>query len=155
MKTGEQVRKILISLLTAWQPKVITLECQDIDKMSYDEFRGNPIDCEKTHLNRYVLEEKKKNVAFEVTTAESKNEEELEGGEQDKNIAMLSRVVSNMMRKIIGGRKGKQFPREGRPKNENDERCHECGKFGHIQPECPELKRKINKDFQKKKSFGA
>nr|XP_009774152.1 PREDICTED: uncharacterized protein LOC104224241 [Nicotiana sylvestris] len=39
LKTGEQVGKILRSLPTAWQPKVIALECQDPDKISHDKLR--------------------------------------------------------------------------------------------------------------------
>ncbi|XP_070043292.1 putative F-box/FBD/LRR-repeat protein At5g52460 [Nicotiana tomentosiformis] len=66
IKSGEHVRKILRSFSTIWQPKVISLECQDLGKMSYDELREN---------------------------------EEEEGEEQDMNIAMLSKVVTNMMKK--------------------------------------------------------
>ncbi|XP_019267784.1 PREDICTED: uncharacterized protein LOC109245054 [Nicotiana attenuata] len=61
IKTGEQVRKILRSLPTIWLPKVITLEYQDLDKMSYDELRDDLIDFEKTHLNKQILQEKNKN----------------------------------------------------------------------------------------------
>ncbi|XP_070020024.1 uncharacterized protein [Nicotiana sylvestris] len=59
IKRGEQVRKILRSLPTIWQPKVIAIECQDLDKMSYDELRGDLIDFEKTHLDRQIQQEKK------------------------------------------------------------------------------------------------
>ncbi|XP_009622754.1 uncharacterized protein [Nicotiana tomentosiformis] len=34
-------------------------------------------------------------------------------------------------------------------------RCYECGKHGHIQAECPKLEKKLSRNFQKKKSFGA
>nr|XP_016501333.1 PREDICTED: uncharacterized protein LOC107819705 [Nicotiana tabacum] len=49
IRSGEQDRKILRSLPTIWQPKVIALECQDIDKMYYDELGGDLIAFEKTH----------------------------------------------------------------------------------------------------------
>ncbi|XP_019231695.1 PREDICTED: uncharacterized protein LOC109212502 [Nicotiana attenuata] len=67
---------------------------QDIDKMSYDELRGDLIAFEKTHLDRKVQQEKRQAVAFKATVAESENEEEEEekGGEQDENIIMLSKV---------------------------------------------------------------
>nr|XP_009597682.1 uncharacterized protein LOC104093616 [Nicotiana tomentosiformis] len=59
--SGEQVRKILRSLPTLWQPKVITLEYEDLDKLSYDELRGDLISFKQTHLKKYGHEEKKKN----------------------------------------------------------------------------------------------
>ncbi|XP_075092174.1 uncharacterized protein LOC142172455 [Nicotiana tabacum] len=52
IKSGEQVRKILRSLPTIWQPKVIALECKNLDKMSYDELRDDLITFEKTHLDK-------------------------------------------------------------------------------------------------------
>ncbi|XP_075109163.1 uncharacterized protein LOC142180957 [Nicotiana tabacum] len=134
LKTGEQVRKILRSVPTTWQPTSLPWNVKILI----------------THVP-----EKKENISFKVTVVEFENEEEEEGGEQDENIAMLSIVVSNMMKKIRGGIKGKKFARKGRPHNENDIRYYECGKFVYIQAECPELKREINKGFQKKKSFGA
>ncbi|XP_033515569.2 uncharacterized protein [Nicotiana tomentosiformis] len=156
VKSGEQVRKILRSLPTIWQPKVIALEYQDLDKIFYDELRGDLIVFEKTHLDRQI-QEKKKTVAFKATVAELENEEE-EGGKQDENIAMLSQIVTSMMRKNRNSRRGKPDFRKGRINNEtdkNDGRCYECGKFGHIQADCPEPKKKLSRNMQKKKSFGA
>ncbi|XP_070043253.1 uncharacterized protein [Nicotiana tomentosiformis] len=160
IRSEEQVRKILRSHPTIWQPKVIALECKDLEKLSYDELRGDLITFEKTHLSRKYNKKKKKTVAFKATMAESENEEEEEGGggEQYENIAMLSKVVTSMMRKNKNSRRGKSNFRKGKMNNENDKndgRCYECGKHGHIQAECPELKKKINRNFQKKKSFGA
>ncbi|XP_070050647.1 uncharacterized protein [Nicotiana tomentosiformis] len=158
IKNGEQVRKILRSLPTIWQPKVIALECQDLGKISYDEHRGDLIAFEKTHLDRQIQQEKKKVVAFKATVAEPENEEEEEEGEHDENIAMLSQVVASMMRKNRFSKRGKSNFRRGRTNNENDKnngRCYECVKYGHIQADCPILKTKLSRNFQKKKSFGA
>lgn len=58
--SGDQVRKILRSLPTTLQTKVVTLESQDLNKLSYDELRGELIAFEKTHLKKTSQEEKKK-----------------------------------------------------------------------------------------------
>ncbi|XP_070050341.1 uncharacterized protein [Nicotiana tomentosiformis] len=125
IKSGEQVRKILRSLPIIWQPKVIALECQDLNKISYDELIGDLIAFDTTHLDRKIQQEKKKTVAFKATVAEPENEEK--GGEQDENIAMLSQVVTSMMRK-----------------NRNSKRAY-----------CPELKKKLSRNLRKKKPFKA
>ncbi|XP_070013378.1 uncharacterized protein [Nicotiana sylvestris] len=59
--SSDQVRKILRSLPTTWQTKVVTLESQDLNKLSYDELRGELIAFEKTHLKKTSQEEKKEN----------------------------------------------------------------------------------------------
>ncbi|XP_033513765.1 uncharacterized protein [Nicotiana tomentosiformis] len=158
IKNREQVRKIIRSLPTMWQPKVIALECQDLDKISYDELRGDLIAFEKTHLDRQIQQEKKKAVAFKVTVAEPENEEEEKEGEHDENIVMLSQVVASMMRKNRFSRRGKSNFRRGRTNNENDKNngiFYECRKHGHIQADCPILKTKLSRNFQKEKSFRA
>ncbi|XP_009797169.1 uncharacterized protein [Nicotiana sylvestris] len=132
--------------------------------MSHDELRGNLIAFEKTHLDRQIQQENKKIVAFKATVAEPENEEEEEGGEQDENIAMLSQVITSMMRKNRNSRRGTQIDtllfdiyNETSDSSLVDElsKCYECGKHGHIQAECPELKKKLSRNFEKKKSFGA
>nr|XP_009602944.1 uncharacterized protein LOC104098006 [Nicotiana tomentosiformis] len=63
-----------------------------------------------------------------------------------------------MMKKNRYSRRGKSNFRNDKMNNDNDkndERCCECGKHGHIQAGCPELKKKLSRNFQKKKSFGA
>ncbi|XP_070002690.1 uncharacterized protein LOC142165929 [Nicotiana tabacum] len=156
IKSGEYVRKILRRLPTIWQPKVIALECQDLDKMSYDELRGDLIYFEKTHMDRQIKQEKKKKISFKTTVVEPENEEE--EGEQYENIAMIYEVVTSMMRKNRNSRRGKSNFIKGRTNNENDKndgRCYEYGKRGHIQADCPELTKKLSGNLQKKKSFGS
>ncbi|XP_016440797.1 uncharacterized protein LOC107766514 [Nicotiana tabacum] len=156
IKSGEHVRKILRSLPTIWQPKVIALECQDLDKISYDELRGDLIAFEKTHLDRQI-QEKKKIVAFKATMAEPENEDEVEGGEKDENIAMLSQVMTNMMRRNKNYRRGKFNFRKGRASNETDKMMEDATNMerSDVQSECPKLKRKLSRNVQKKKDFGA
>ncbi|XP_070013062.1 uncharacterized protein [Nicotiana sylvestris] len=160
--SGEEYEKIS-SYETAkkmWGKLEVTYEGtnKDLDKISYDELRGNLIVFEKTHLDGQIQQEKKKTVAFKATVAEPENEEEEEGEEQNENIAVLSKVMTSMMRKNRNSKRGKSNFRKGRMNNDNDKndgKCYECGKHGHIQAECLELKKKLRKNVQKKKSFGA
>ncbi|XP_019246506.1 PREDICTED: uncharacterized protein LOC109226164 [Nicotiana attenuata] len=101
---------------------------------------------------------KEEDSCIQSNVAKPENEKEEEGGEQNENIAMLSQVVTSMMRKNRNSRRGKPNFRNGRTNNDNNKnsgRYYECGKHGHIQVECPEPKKKLGGNFQKKKSVGA
>ncbi|XP_075096218.1 uncharacterized protein LOC107782049 [Nicotiana tabacum] len=155
--SGNQVRKILRSLPTTWQTKVVTLESQDLNKLSYDELRGELIAFERTHLKKTNQEEKKKIVAFKTSTEMAENEIDDPEALQEE-IAMMSRNMDGLMRRYRNTKKGRFPPRRPRQCNEqdkNDGKYYECGKFGHIQAECPELKWKISRGFNKNKSFGS
>lgn len=52
----------------------MALESQDLDKLSYDELRGDLITFEKTHLKKQGQDEKYKSVAFKTFIEESENE---------------------------------------------------------------------------------
>nr|XP_009758871.1 PREDICTED: uncharacterized protein LOC104211504 [Nicotiana sylvestris] len=106
--------------------KEIWNKLEYLDKIFYHELRGDLVALEKTHLNRQIQQEKKKTVVIKAIMVEPENEEKEEGGEQDENISMLSQVVTSMIRKNINSNKA----------------------------ECPELKKKLSRNFQKKKSFG-
>ncbi|XP_009770978.1 uncharacterized protein LOC142176209 [Nicotiana tabacum] len=56
--SGGQVQIILRSLPTTWQTKVVALEFQDLNKLSYNELRGDLIAFYKTHLKKTSQEEK-------------------------------------------------------------------------------------------------
>ncbi|XP_070049219.1 uncharacterized protein [Nicotiana tomentosiformis] len=153
--SGEQVSKILRSLPTLWQLKVITLEYGDLDKLSYDELRGDLIPFEQIHLKKNGHEENKKNVACKSTIAKSKGEDEEEGDKHQDDIALFSRVVSNTTRRSKNNRRGKSSSRKGNEISEqknSDRKCYECRNYGRIQANCPELKRKLSKGNQKRKS---
>nr|XP_016449999.1 PREDICTED: uncharacterized protein LOC107774858 [Nicotiana tabacum] len=156
--SGDQVRKILRSLPTTWQTKVVTLESQDLNKLSYDELRGELIAFEKTHLKKTNQEEKKKTVAFKATPERTDNDIDDDPEALQEEIFMVSRNMDNLMRRYMNTKRGRIPPRRTRQYNEqdkNDGKCYECGRFGHVQAECPKLKRKVSRGFNKNKSFGS
>ncbi|XP_070039015.1 uncharacterized protein [Nicotiana tomentosiformis] len=143
--SGDQVRKLLRSLPTTWQTKVVTLESQDLNKLSYDELRGELIAFEKTHIKKANQEEKKKTVAFKATTEREDNDIDDDPESLQEEIAMVSRNMDGLMRRYKNTRRGRIPPWRTRQYNEqdkNDGKCYECGRFGHVQAECPDLKRK-------------
>ncbi|XP_019245157.1 PREDICTED: uncharacterized protein LOC109225021 [Nicotiana attenuata] len=136
--SGDQVRKILRSLPTTWQTKVVTLESQDLNKLSYDELRGELITFEKTHLKKTNQEEKKKTVAFKATTEKAENDIDDDPEALQEEVAMVSRNMDGLMRRYKNARRGRMPPRRSRQYNEqdkNDGKCYECGRFGHVQAE--------------------
>ncbi|XP_075074448.1 uncharacterized protein LOC142162046 [Nicotiana tabacum] len=146
--SGDQVRKILRSLPTTWQTKVVTVESQDLNKLSYDELRGELIAFKKTHLKKTNQEEKKKTVAFKATTEIADNDINDVPEALQEEIAMMSRNMDCLMRRFRNMRRGRIPPRLTRQYNKqdkNDGKCYECGRFGHIQAECLDLKRKISR----------
>ncbi|XP_070031907.1 uncharacterized protein [Nicotiana tomentosiformis] len=158
--SDEQVQNILRSLPTTWQTKVVALESQDLDKLSYDELRGDLIAFEKTHLNKRGQEEKKKTIAFKTTTEGYKNDNDDDDNAEalEEANAMVSRNMNVLVRKYRNTKKGKISSRRTRQLNEQDKnygKFFECRKYGHIQAECPELKRKVSKGFTKNKFFGS
>ncbi|XP_075074512.1 uncharacterized protein LOC142162102 [Nicotiana tabacum] len=143
---------------TTWQTKVVTLESQDLNKLSYDELRGELIAFERMHLKKSSQEEKKIIVAFKTSTEIVENEIDDDPEALQEKIVMLSRNMDGLMRRYMSTKKGRIPPRRSKQYNEqdkNDGKCYECGRFGHIQTECPELKRKISRGFNKNKSFGS
>ncbi|XP_019252810.1 PREDICTED: uncharacterized protein LOC109231616 [Nicotiana attenuata] len=117
--SGDQVRKILRSLPTTWQTKVVTLESQDLNKLSYDEPRGQLIAFEKTHLKKTNQEEKKKTVAFKASTEVAENDINVDLEALQEEIAMLSRNMDGLMRRFRNTRRGRIPPRRSRGFNKN------------------------------------
>nr|XP_009797843.1 PREDICTED: uncharacterized protein LOC104244177 [Nicotiana sylvestris] len=102
---------------------------------------GELIAFEKTHLKKPSQEEKKKIVAFKASTEIVENEIDDDPEALQEEIAMLSRNMDGLMRRFRNTKKGRILPRRSR--------------FGYIQAECPELKRKISRGINKNKSFGS
>nr|XP_009618662.1 uncharacterized protein LOC104110811 [Nicotiana tomentosiformis] len=127
--SGDQVRNFLRSLPTTWQTKVIALESQNLDKLSYDELRGDLVAFEKTHLKKTRQEEKKKTVAFKTTTEGPENDIDDDSEALQEEIAMVSRNMNGLMRRYRNTKKGRMSSRRTRQYNEqdkNDGKYFEC-----------------------------
>ncbi|XP_070031327.1 uncharacterized protein [Nicotiana tomentosiformis] len=136
--------------------KIVALESQDLNKLSYGELRGDLIAFEKTHLKKTYQEEKKKAVAFKTTTEGPENDTDSNPESLEEEITMVSRNMDGLMRRYINTRRGRMPSKRTRKYNEqdkNDGKCYECGRYVHVQAECPDLKRKVSKGFNKNKSF--
>ncbi|XP_070022348.1 uncharacterized protein [Nicotiana sylvestris] len=99
----------------------------------------------KRHPKKINQEEKKKTIAFKATTEIAENDIDDDLKALQEEIAMMSRNMDGLMRRFRNTRRGRIPPRRTRQYNEqdkNDEKCYECGRFGHVQAECPDLKRK-------------
>nr|XP_009779313.1 PREDICTED: uncharacterized protein LOC104228532 [Nicotiana sylvestris] len=123
---------------------------QDLNKLSYNELRGELIAFEKTYLKKTNQEENKKTIAFKATTKIAENDIDDDPEALQEEITMLSRNMDGLMRRFRNMRRGRIQPRRSRQYNEQDkidEKCSECERFGHIQAECPDLIRKISRGF--------
>ncbi|XP_060170564.1 uncharacterized protein LOC132601497 [Lycium barbarum] len=124
----------------------------NLDKFTYDELRGNLIAFEKNHIERYQKDEKKKVVAFKAQVEESDDDF------KEEEVAMISRHVIEAMRRSRNNRKGSSNFRKGKTptgQQKNDEKCYECGKYGYIASECPEIRKKPTRGYQKQRAFSS
>ncbi|XP_059279683.1 uncharacterized protein LOC132033660 [Lycium ferocissimum] len=150
---SQQVRKLVRSLPKTWETKAIVLEDGNLDKFTYDELRGNLIAFEKNHIQRYQKDEKKKVVAFKAQVEESDDDDF-----KEEEVAMISRHVIEAMRRSRSNRKGSSNFRKGKAPTgqpKNDGKCFECGKYGHIASECPEIRKKPTRGYQKQRAFSS
>ncbi|KAH0673702.1 hypothetical protein KY290_025952 [Solanum tuberosum] len=122
-KDQQEVRKLNKSLPKAWETKAAILEDEDLEKMTYDELRGNLMAYEQNHINRYQKDDKKKTVAFSVAPTEV--EEDIDET-QSEGMALINHGVRQMLR---------QRPKQDFKNSDyqrNDDRCYYCGKPRHI-----------------------
>ena len=91
---------------------------------------------------------KDKNVAFKV-----ENEEKGSEDSDDDEFALLARKFRRFMKKgMFNQRRNFRKDKEQKDTNfSNEIRCFECKKLGHIRNDCPQLKRKDQKEKKVKK----
>ncbi|KAF3635104.1 hypothetical protein FXO37_26154 [Capsicum annuum] len=89
---GLQVRILLKRLPKAWETKATILEDRDLNKMMYDELRGNLMAYEQNHMKRHAKEDKRKSVAFNVSNYEDEEHKVKKDNEVRISIALISQI---------------------------------------------------------------
>ncbi|KAL2347698.1 hypothetical protein Fmac_001698 [Flemingia macrophylla] len=145
--------KILKSLNRKWQPTVTAItESKNLSQMTSAELFGKLREYEMD-MFRIFDEEQKDNKARDLAlkTGSDSSESEstsCESGTDEEEIRLIVKKFKKFMRKN-NNRKRQNFSRKNFKKNENSSTkftCYECGKFGHIKSECPNLKKCFNSD---------
>ncbi|XP_050908720.1 uncharacterized protein LOC127122424 [Lathyrus oleraceus] len=155
--------KVLRSLTREWQPKVTAIsEKKSLSTMTSATLFGKLQEYETKLglLEKHEVQEKKsKSIALKVDSKIVKKED---NPEEDENFMLLVKrlgkyfgATNNIGNSSYTRRKkfSKNKERETSTSNE-DITCYECGKQGHIKPECPKLAKnrdnKGRKDYNKK-----
>ncbi|KAK5839820.1 hypothetical protein PVK06_008660 [Gossypium arboreum] len=135
----EAVKKMLNSLSTSWEPKVMAIEKpKDLNSLSLDELIGSLLTYEmKINYNIKDIKEvsNKVGVAFKSTTYE--NDEDSSNNDEADEMAMFAK----RFKRFVNSNKGRQFQKNEGLKNESTKEkapiiCYECKKLGHIKFEC-------------------
>ena len=153
--------KVLRSLTREWQPKVTTIsEKKSLSAMTSATLFGKLQEYE-TELGRLEkhenLEKKSKNIALKIDSKEVVKED---NPEEDENFMLLVKRLGKFFgRNDKGGshaHKRKHFKKREASTSTQDVSCYECGKQGHIKPNCPNLPKKNGfkgKDSKQKKAY--
>ena len=152
--------KVLRSLTREWQPKVTAIsEKKSLSTMTSATLFGKlqEYETELGLLEKHEVQEKKsKSIALKVDSKVVKKED---NPEEDENFMRLVKRLgkyfgaeNNIGNSSYTRRKkfSKNKEREASTSNE-DITCYECGKQGHIKPECPKLAK--NRDNKGKKDY--
>ena len=129
--TLELNRKLLNALSNEWKIKVIAIEeAKNLTTTPLEEIVGSLLTHEMNEARRSEgVVRKDKSIAFQAQESSS---------EEDEDVAMLSRKIARMLR--------------SRRKFGNTSKiCYECRKPGHFKDECPNLKKKEDKERKKEK----
>ncbi|XP_058763525.1 uncharacterized protein LOC131636971 [Vicia villosa] len=165
--TAEELNlKVLRSLTREWQPKVTAIsEKKNLSKLTSATLFGKLQEYE-TELGRLEkhenLEKKSKGIALKVDSIESKMKD---ASDEDENFLLLVKRLG----KFFGNKnnidntnyvKRKKFSKHKDKEastSSQEVTCYECGKQGHIKPECPKLSKKNvfkgKREFKNKKAY--
>jgi len=166
LEKEELTIKILKSLNRAWQPKVTAIsESRDLTTMSMATLFGKlrEHELELGRLKEEEEGEKKQSIALKAAaktegrSKANKDKETADHEDEDSDSETLNLMVkrfskflkyknkSNAKSAAAGNRR---FPSKRQESSSNTPTCYECGKSGHIKPECPILK--IKKKLEEK-----
>ena len=153
--------KVLRSLTREWKPKVTAIsEKKSLSTMTSASLFGKlqEHELELGRLEKHESQEKKsKGIALKVDSKEDKDDDALE---EDENFMLLVKRLGkffNKNDKSFNAKKNRHFRKKEATTSTQDVTCYECGKQGHIKPECPKLSKKggfkSKKDFKNKKAY--
>ncbi|XP_020987891.1 uncharacterized protein LOC110275874 [Arachis duranensis] len=142
------VRRILRCLTKEWETKAITIaESSGIDKMTYDDLRGNLLAFENTYLKR---DTKKKGLALKLVTKPL--DDESSDNLSDDDFVLFAKKLRKMM-KLNERNKGGS---SRKPKRDLSKViCYNCKETGHFKSDCLKLKKNDKPKKEKRKGLMA
>jgi len=153
--------KVLRSLTREWQPKVTAIsEKKSLSTMTSASLFGKlqEHELELGRLEKHESQEKKsKGIALKADSKEDKDDDALEEDENFMRLVIRLGKFFNKNDKSFNAKKNRHFRKKETTTSTQDVTCYECGKQGHIKPECPKLSKKggfkSKKDFKNKKAY--
>ena len=146
--------KVLRSLTREWQPKVTAIsEKKSLSTMTSATLFGKlqEYETELGRLEKHENQDKKsKSIALKV---DSKDVEKEDNSEEDENFLLLVKRLGKIFGKndkpSFYAKRKKHFKKREASTSMQEVTCYECGKQGHIKPDCPQLPKKSG--FKSKK----
>lgn len=148
----ENVTKVLRALPKEWQPKRTAMqESKRLETITMDELLGSLVTHE-LELKNLEEDEPSAKPQRSIALKASKNGEDYDENNPDEMTIMIARHFKKWMGKRNGkfNKLSKRKTYEKEEDSKSEPRCYGCQKFGHIKPNCPELKEKKERKWEKK-----
>src|ERR1044072_5748785 len=154
--------KVLRSLTKEWQPKVTAIsEKKSLSTMTSATLFGKlqEYETELGRLEKHENQDKRfKGIALKVDSKENQDDD---APEEDENFMLLVKRLGKFFGKndksSFYAKRKKHFRKKEASTSTQDVTCYECGKQGHIKPDCPKLSKKGGfkgkKDLKNKKAY--